>query len=136
MTKYNATKVTIDNHTFDSKEEARFYMYLKTKQEAGEVTSIELQPRYLLQPKFTQRGKTYRRIDYIADFLVTLKNGEQIVYDVKGYMTPVFMLKQKLFKFKYPELDLRLIKHVKKFGGWITHEEYTKRKRAEKKVVK
>ena len=79
-------------------------------------------------------GKTYRKIEYIADFLVTFKNGEQVVYDVKGYATPVFQIKQKLFRFKYPELDLRIIKHVKKFGGWVTHDEYTRKKREERRA--
>jgi hypothetical protein len=38
---------------------------------------------------------------YVADFLVTYKDGTEKVVDVKGFETPVFKIKRILFELKY-----------------------------------
>ena len=40
--KYNAVKTTIDGIKFDSKKEAKYYLYLKDKLEKGEIYNLEL----------------------------------------------------------------------------------------------
>ena len=75
---------------------------------AGEISDLELQPRFLLQESFKKNGKTYRKIDYVADFKY-IENGKTIVEDVKGLQTDVFKIKHKLFEKKYPKLELRII---------------------------
>lgn len=104
MTKYGAKKIVVDNIRFDSKAEAKYYMYLKSEKQAGRIADIKLQPEFKLLPTFRKNGTTFRSIVYIADFLVTYPDGRQEVIDVKGYRTSEFNMKRKLFEHKYPEL--------------------------------
>lgn len=104
MSKYNARKVTIDGITFDSRAEARYYEYLLGLMAAGTVESFEMQKSYTLLDKFPhpKTGKTIRAIKYIPDFEVIYSDGRVEVVDVKGFMkNPVFLLKAKLFMFRY-----------------------------------
>lgn len=136
MNKYNAKKVEVDGIIFHSKAEADYYSGLKIRQAAGEITSFELQPRFTLQPAFTKNGKKFVAITYIADFMVYLPNGDVEVVDIKGMVTETFAVKKKMFEYKYPHLQLILLKHVIKYGGFITLDEYNKLKREEKKLKK
>ncbi|MFJ8216443.1 DUF1064 domain-containing protein [Bacillus cereus] len=136
MSKYNNKKVKIDGHVFDSKAEADYYSGLKIRQATGEITSFELQPRFTLQPAFTKKGMKFKAITYSADFMVYLPNGDVEVVDIKGMVTETFAVKKKMFEYKYPHLQLILLKHVIKYGGFITLDEYNKLKREEKKLKK
>lgn len=104
--KYGARKTTLNGINFDSKAEAQYYQRLLLLQRAGEVTSIELQPVYELQPAYKRNGRKVRAITYIADFLVTYKDGRQEIVDCKGMKTEVYRLKKKLFEYRYPELTI------------------------------
>lgn len=108
--KYRNKKTVIDGITFDSKAEARRYAELKLLERAGEIKDLELQPKYRLLDGFKKNGKTYRPIDYIADFKYVDREGKTIVEDVKGKETEVFKIKQKLFEMKYPGLELKIVK--------------------------
>ena len=110
--KYNNKKTVVDGIVFDSKKEARYYDALKLLQQAGEVTKIELQPKFELLPTFKKNGVTHRAITYIADFKVTYADGKVEIVDVKGIETQVFKIKQKLFEYKYPKLSLKVVKDV------------------------
>lgn len=109
MNKYKNKKVQIDMYVFDSIAESRRYKELALLEKAGEIENLQLQPKFLLQDSFKKNGKTYRKIEYIADFMYKEK-GKVIVEDVKGKETEVFKLKHKLFEKKYPGLELRIIK--------------------------
>ena len=52
MNKYYNQKITIDGHEFPSKKEGNRYLELKLLQKAGEISNLELQPRFLLQESF------------------------------------------------------------------------------------
>lgn len=132
-TKYNSKKVELDGYTFDSQIEARYYQRLKWLQEHKEILFFRLQPRYLLQEAFKKNGRTYRKIEYIADFEIHHLDGSIEVVDVKGMETEAFKIKKKLFEKKYPH-KLSLITYVKKYGGWIELEELKKRRKQAKKV--
>lgn len=132
MSKYKARKTTIDGQTFDSLIEAKYYIYLKEKQSRGEIQGFKCQPVFLLQEAFKKDGQTFRRIDYKADFEVTYPDNSIEIIDVKGMETEAFKIKRKLFEHKYP-YKLTLIKYVKKFGGWITVDEWKRMKKEEKK---
>lgn len=110
--KYNAKKIKIDGHTFDSKREAERYCELKLFVRAGEIRNLELQPRFLLQDKFKDKqGNTHRKIEYVADFTYVDKDDKKIVEDVKGVLTDVYKLKKKLFlKIYDSEFDFREIR--------------------------
>ena len=96
-------------YVFDSIAESRRYKELTLLQRAGKIAELQLQPKFLLQESFRKNGKTYRKIEYIADFMYE-ENNKIIVEDVKGKETEVFKLKRKLFEKKYPALELKIIK--------------------------
>jgi hypothetical protein len=106
--KYNARKKEIDNVTFDSTREAKVYQQLKLMQAAGEISDLQLQPKYVLQEGFRDPdGKWHRAIQYVADFAFLRpsedKTCKQIAVDVKGFITPIFRLKEKMFREKFGE---------------------------------
>lgn len=109
MNKYKNKKVQIDMYVFDSIAESRRYKELALLEKAGEIENLQLQPKFLLQDSFKKNGKTYRKIEYIADFMYEEK-GKVIIEDVKGMETKEFKIKRKLFEYKYPDLELKLIK--------------------------
>ncbi len=109
MNKYRNKKVIVDEKEFDSKREGNRYKELKLLERAGEIKDLELQPRFLLQDSFKKNGRTFRKIEYVADFKY-IENGKTIVEDVKGIQTDVFKLKHKIFEKVYPDLELKIIK--------------------------
>ena len=108
--KYNATKTKIDGIKFDSIGESRRYAELKLLERAGAITALELQPRFELQPTFKKNGKTHRSITYTADFKYIDNKGNTIIEDFKGFETRDFKMRKKMFEYKYPELELRVVK--------------------------
>lgn len=98
--KYSSTKTDIDGIRFDSKKEAEFYAELKLREKVGEITHLRLQPRYLLQEAFKHDGKQYREMESVADFEY-IESGVTVVVDVKGFRTAVYMIKRKLFLYRY-----------------------------------
>ena len=69
MNKYRNKKIQIDMYVFDSIAESKRYKELKLLERAGEISELELQPKFLLQEGFKKNGKTYRKVEYIADFM-------------------------------------------------------------------
>jgi hypothetical protein len=128
MPKYNAKRTEIDGISFDSKVEGQYYLYLKQQQIEGKIKRFEMQPIFTLQEGFRKNGKYFRPILYIADFKVYLNDGSIQIIDVKGFETPDFKIKRKLFEAKYP-FKLILMKYVKQYGGWLTNDEWKKRKK-------
>lgn len=108
--KYKNIKTVIDDITFDSKKEADYYCQLKILKRAGEIKDFGLQQRYELLPTFKKNGTTYRAITYVADFVIDNLDGTTDVVDTKGVETQVFKIKQKLFEYMYPDLELKIIK--------------------------
>jgi len=100
--KYNARKMIVDGITFSSGKEARRYQELRLLEAAGEISDLQLQKVYELIPKgIDERAATYR-----ADFTY-MEAGKKIIEDVKGIKTPVYILKRKLMKFRFPDLIFR-----------------------------
>lgn len=108
--KYNNQKTIVDGIEFDSKKEAEYYCQLKLLKQAGEIRDIGLQQKYTLQPGFKKNGVKYQPITYIADFVITNNDGTTEVVDIKGVETQVFKIKRKLFEYKYPDLNLKVVK--------------------------
>ena len=109
MNKYRNKKVQVDMYVFDSIAESRRYKELSLLQKVGKIENLQLQPKFLLQESFKKNGKTYRKIEYIADFMY-LQDGKTVVEDVKGKETEAFKLKRKMFEHNYPNLELSIIK--------------------------
>lgn len=84
--KYHAVRCEIDGEKFDSKAERSRWLNLKRD---PEVTSILRQMAYPLKVDSTVTiGK------YVADF-VYLRNGVEVIEDVKGVLTPLCRWKLK-----------------------------------------
>lgn len=96
MVKFFNKKTEVDGIIFDSAREAARYKALKAMQKRGEITALELQPKYELLPKFYYRGQCVRKVVYIADFAYTTKNGQKVIEDVKGFSTKDYKIKKKL----------------------------------------
>lgn len=105
--KYGNRKVTVDGIEFDSKKEAQRYWELKLMQRAGVISGLELQKEFELIPTQRIDGKVVERsCKYKADFAY-IKDGQQVVEDVKGYRDPKsagyakFVIKRKLMLHLY-----------------------------------
>lgn len=98
--KYHAKRTSVDGITFDSKREADRYLVLKSMEEDGAIEDLRRQVRYELVPAFDVDGKHYRPVFYVADF-VYVKDGKEVVEDVKGMRTDTYRLKSKLFARRY-----------------------------------
>jgi len=105
--KYHAKKTEVDGIVFDSKKEAEYYATLLLLQKSGVVVKLERQVKFELQPHFRYNKKMERAITYVADFVVTYKDGHEEVVDVKGMRTREYSLKRKLLLFRYPEIVFR-----------------------------
>ena len=89
--KYRATKVSIDGHTFDSQKEADFYCELKLRLQSNEINGFCLQPTFILAPG----------LKYKADFIIFNKDNSTEVIDVKGFKTKEYIAKKKVFEDKF-----------------------------------
>ena len=152
MGRYYHKKTEIDNIVFDSQTEAEYYEYLKYNED---VVKIEMQKEFILQNKFlivdgerieeshkdfkkiqkANPGCTTQAIKYIADFVVTYKDGSVKVIDVKGQKTADFKLKEKMFNYMYPQYN-KLFCVVKYKGEWLDYNEANKIKKSNKKSKK
>ena len=101
MSKYRNRKVNVDGILFDSIREARRYGELKLLQKGGYISGLQLQvPFELLPSQKNAEGKVVeRKVRYIADFVYTDRNGQQVVEDAKGCRTEVYLLKKKLMRY-------------------------------------
>lgn len=130
--KYNARKVTIDGHTFDSLAEADYYKYLKFLKSTGSIRFIELQPILELIPKFSYMGANRQKSTYVLDFRIIWEDGSEEYIDVKGTTTPLGNYKRKHAEYLYPDKKITWIVRDREFGnefGWADFE-YVKKERA------
>jgi len=83
--KYRNNKPYKYGRTWDSNKELQYYETLLLLEKIGEISDIELQPRFLLLDTLRYHGKTYRKRFYIPDFkyLNNLTNKITIV-DIKA----------------------------------------------------
>ena len=105
--KYGNKEVTVDNIRFDSKREAQRYCELKLLEQAGEISGLRMQVKFVLIPQQREpdtrgprggihNGKVIEKeCAYIADF-VYQKDGETVVEDTKGFRTKDYIIKRKL----------------------------------------
>ena len=110
MPKYHNKKVELYGTVFDSKGEGKRYLYLLSELRSGNISDLKLQVPYLLQEKFVDaEGKKVREINYIVDFEY-IKDGKKYVEDFKGMRTKEYIIKSKLFRYKYRDIIFREVK--------------------------
>lgn len=115
--KYNSRKVAVDGIAFDSVKEARRYKQLKLLQLAGEISDLRMQVPFELVPAQYERSMSvYSRgakkgqpkrgrciekaVTYFADFVYS-EHGRLVVEDAKGMRTKDYVIKRKLFRWRY-----------------------------------
>ncbi len=90
--KFGAVRTEVDGIKFDSKREARYYSELKLRVLAGEI-------RYFLRqvPLYLVGG-----VRYVVDFQEFHADNTVHYVDVKGMLTPTFIMKKKMVEGTYP----------------------------------
>lgn len=111
-TKYHSKKVKADGQSFDSQEEYRRWTALRMLEQAGKISDLQRQVKYVLIPAQygpdkigprggVKRGKCLEReCAYIADF-VYIQDGQTVVEDTKGVRTKDYIIKRKLMLDRY-----------------------------------
>ena len=104
--KHRNKKVEFDGIKFDSKDELRYYHFLKAD---STVQKIERCRRFPIIPSFndTVNGIKYRGAYYTADFEVTRTDGRFEIHEFKNPYNrkePAYRLRVKLFRQQYPDL--------------------------------
>lgn len=103
--KYGNKKTTYKGMSFDSKKECEYFIYLESLEAQGEISELQRQVRFELQPSFKHNGKTIRSINYVADFTFKDKDGQLHIVDTKGIKTEVYKLKKKMMQFKGHDIE-------------------------------
>jgi hypothetical protein len=133
----NIDKRTFDGIIFASEMEMKYYRdILLPLKKMGQILSIQIQPEYLLQPKFSKYGKNYQDVKYVGDFEVEYSDHKIVSIEVKGLATETAKLKRKLFDYAYPKKVLQWISFSGKYGGWIDYDELQKLRAKSKRKKK
>ena len=103
--KYGNRKTPVDGILFDSTAEGLRYSELRLLERAGQITGLNRQVKYELVPKQADE----RAVTYTVDFDY-YEGGRHVVEDVKGKATQQYVIRRKLFKAKYPDIEFREIK--------------------------
>lgn len=114
--KYRNTKTIVDGIIFDSRKEASRYRELKLLLEAGSISNLRCQEKFVLIPVQREpdiigvrggvkKGKVIEKeCSYLADFVYE-EDGQTVVEDVKGYKNGsaynLFVIKRKLMLYFY-----------------------------------
>lgn len=112
--KYGNRKVEYNGEVFDSRKEYRRYQELKMLENAGKISDLRRQVKFVLIPcqreksnelyksgrnkgKFKPGKLLERECSYIADFVYfDLDKYKQVVEDTKGVRTKDYIIKRKL----------------------------------------
>lgn len=99
--KYGAIPVVVNNIRFASKLEAKRYTELRALEATGEIFNLELQPVYKLTICGVDCGKLIFDFQYFTR-ATNAKRGESIIEETKGFRTPLYKFKLKIFHAIYP----------------------------------
>lgn len=100
--KYGNTKYQIDGMIFDSKKEANRWYELAMLSRAKEITQLQRQKPFELIPTRYYDGVCVRGCKYVADFYYyDVQKKCHVAWETKGYETPDYKIKKKIFLEKY-----------------------------------
>jgi hypothetical protein len=106
--KYHNKHTWVDGLCFDSQMEADRYGQLKMLLRAGTIKGFCRQPEFVLM----EGNEEQRAITYKADFIVFNLDGSVTVEDTKGYESEQWKRTYKMFKAKYPNIEISVLKEV------------------------
>jgi hypothetical protein len=108
--KHHARKTTLDGIVFDSALEARRYSQLKLLLMNGDITDLELQPKYPIVITSLKTGEQKQVARYTADFrYYDRAAGVTVVEDTKGVMTEAATLRIKIVQALY-DVEIVLVR--------------------------
>jgi len=113
--KYGNSRVEMDGHVFDSRKEAKYYLYLRDLEKRGLICDLKLQVPFELLPAIYEeetvhlktKDKVVRKcvqkaVHYLADFVYTgAQSKAMVVVDVKSAATrkdKAYVLKKKMMR--------------------------------------
>ncbi len=106
MSKYRNKKIEVDGITFDSLREAKYYQDFKLLERAGEISRLEVHPKFPLMVNGVKIGR------YEADFAFQERDGRKRIIDVKSPVSaklPVFRLKKKILEAMNPAIEVEVV---------------------------
>jgi hypothetical protein len=106
--KYSNHHTWVDGICFDSQLEATRYGQLKLLMRAGTIKGFCRQPAFVL----VEGNENQLAITYKADFIVFNLDGSVTVEDTKGYESEQWKRTYKMFKAKYPDIEISVLKEV------------------------
>jgi hypothetical protein len=98
----------VDGILFQSRLEANRYSQLKLLQRAGTIKGFCRQPEFVL----VEGNESQLAITYKSDFIVFNLDGSVTVEDTKGYESEQWKRTYKMFKAKYPQIEISVLKEV------------------------
>ena len=105
MNKYNISKIAVSGIVYDSKAEARRHQELCLLEKAGKIEALHY---HGISFKLG-RSDTGRVISYTPDFTY-IKDGQLIAEEVKGPRVRDWAVRAALFKEKFPEWRLKVLR--------------------------
>ena len=97
-----AEERTVDGIVFASKREMGHYLQFRALERSGAILKLERQvPFQLFAAQLGSDIKAVPVAKYVADFVVTEKDGTKGIFDSKGFRTEVYKIKKKLFEACY-----------------------------------
>lgn len=100
--KYGARRTEYNGILYASKREAEYAQELDLRVRIGEIVSWERQIPFELVVAGTKICR------YILDFVEIDKDGNRTYIEVKGFPTPEWKLKFKLFKALFPHVEVKV----------------------------
>ena len=93
MNKYRNIPKRVDGILFQSTKESRRYSELKALQQAGVIRDLEMQPKFKLEVNGVHITTYYADFRYHDN-----ERRAEVVEDVKGMRTQLYILKKRLMK--------------------------------------
>lgn len=96
--KYGNTKVTDDGHVFDSKAEHKRYCELRLLEKSGAITALSPHPKYEFKVNGVRVGSYTPDFRYLRWGPKDLREGVEVIEDVKGVRGRDLGMRLKLMK--------------------------------------
>ncbi len=106
--KFGAKRTEYNGVMYDSLREAWYARELDLRRKAK--NDYDRVVKVVRQPRFPIMINDKKICEYVADFAVSYADGREEIIEVKGYETPVWRLKKKMFEAAYPDKKLVIVK--------------------------